>query len=143
MLLVKILLTIATLGYSLSPAYFDSNDTHATNPSWPGHARFHLVWQISAYVYVALIALVLIWTSGEETFQLWLASGLGAAIYTGFWSATLARRIYGGRLVDEAKPVPDIVWKLGKRSFRTEANVTMFVPMSALILLSMALLAAP
>ena len=67
LLTAKILLTIATLGYSAIPAMFDSNPTHATNPSFPGHARFHIVWQVSSYVYVALLALYLIWTAGAAT----------------------------------------------------------------------------
>jgi hypothetical protein len=44
LLAIKILLTIATLGYSAIPGIFDSNNTHATNPSWTGHARYHVVW---------------------------------------------------------------------------------------------------
>jgi len=67
LLAIKILLTIATLGYSAIPGIFDSNNTHATNPSWTGHARYHIVWQVSSYVYVALLMLCLIWIAGADT----------------------------------------------------------------------------
>lgn len=79
-LLAKVLLTIATLGYSAIPAAFDSNDTHVTNPSFPGHARFHIVWQVSSYVYVAVLALYLIWTAGDDTRPLWLATVLAGRL---------------------------------------------------------------
>jgi hypothetical protein len=33
----RVLLTLATLGYSLLPALADFNKTHATNPLWTPH----------------------------------------------------------------------------------------------------------
>ena len=33
----------------LATVAIDLNRTHATNPDWPGHARFHLVWQTAAF----------------------------------------------------------------------------------------------
>ena len=99
LLAAKILLTIATLGYSLIPTIFDSNNTHVTNPSWDKHARFHVVWQVSSYVYVALLALYLTWTAGSDTRNLWIAAILAAAGYGGFWTAVLSRPAYDGKLV--------------------------------------------
>lgn len=124
LLTAKILLTLATLGYSAIPALFDSNNTHATNPSWTGHARYHVVWQVSSYVYIALIALYLIWFSGTDTWPLWLAALLAAAAYGGFWTAALFKSVYGGRYVDEVNGVPPFKW--GK-TLETDANVTLFV----------------
>lgn len=126
LLLAKILLTIATLGYSVVPALVDSNKTHATNPSWDTHARFHVVWQVSSYVYVALVALYLIWTAGTESSPLWLAALLAAGAYGGFWTAVLSRPVYGGTLVSKEYAVPDIKWNLGGRVMHTDANVTAF-----------------
>src|SRR5271167_2935839 len=87
LLAIKVLLSIATLGYSAIPGIFDSNNTHATNPSWTGHARYHVVWQVSSYVYVAALMLYLIWTAGNNTWQLWIATIAAACIYAGFWTA--------------------------------------------------------
>jgi hypothetical protein len=125
--LAKILLTLATLGYSAIPALFDSNNTHATNPSWTGHARFHVVWQVSSYVYVALLALYLIWTAGADHWPLWLAAILAAAGYGGFWTAVFSRRLFAGQLVDIVNGVPPFVWNFGGRKIETDANLTLFV----------------
>jgi hypothetical protein len=126
LLIAKILLTIATLGYSAIPAIFDSNNTHVTNPTWDRHARFHVVWQVSSYVYVALLALYLIWTAGIDVRNLWLAAILAAASYGGFWTAVLSRPAYDGKLISAINPVPDFKWNVGGKTVSTDANVTLF-----------------
>ncbi len=135
LLAAKILLTLATLGYSAVPGAVDSNNTHASNPGWDPHARFHVVWQVSSYVYVALVALYLIWTAGAETWPLWLAFLLAASAYGGFWTAVLTRSMYGGTLISKMNPVPDIHWNLGGKRFSTDANVTAFT-VTVIILLA-------
>jgi hypothetical protein len=93
LLATKILLTIATLGYSAIPGIFDSNNTHATNPSWTGHARYHVVWQVSSYVYVAVLMLCLIWIPASDTkLLLWVVAITAACMYAGFWTAYASRR---------------------------------------------------
>lgn len=141
LILTKIFLTIATLGYSAIPALFDSNKTHMTNPSWTGHARYHVVWQVSSYVYVALLMLVLIWTAGANTQPLWIAALAAAGIYAGFWTAFLSRPMYGGWLVDETNGVPPFHWNIFGLKFETDANVTLFSPAVALVVVSFILLA--
>ncbi len=42
-LIGKILMTVATIMYGFVPPFVDFNRTHATNPTWVGHARFHIV----------------------------------------------------------------------------------------------------
>ena len=81
-LLARILLTLAALGYGVVTIKADFNATHATNPRWTPHARFHVVWQITSYAGVMLIALGLIWLKGPHpTGRLYLAAALGFAIY--------------------------------------------------------------
>ena len=137
----KILLTIATLGYSLIPAMFDSDKTHATNPGWDRHARFHVVWQVSSYVYFALLALYLIWTAGTDTWPLWLAAVLAAFAYGGFWTAVFSRTIYGGTLVSQTNPVPPFQWNVAGAKFATDANLTLFLAGVAFLLAGMAAIA--
>ena len=128
LLTIKVLLTIATLGYSAIPGIFDSNNTHATNPSWTGHARYHVVWQVTSYIYVAMLMLVLIWTAGTDTWPLWIATITAGCMYAGFWTAYVSRPVYGGWLVDKINGVPDFKWNLFGLKFKTDANVSLFTP---------------
>jgi hypothetical protein len=139
LLAVKILLTIATLGYSAIPGIFDTNNTHATNPSWTGHARYHVVWQVSSYVYVGLLMLYLIWTAGGDTRPLWIATVTAACMYGGFWTAYGLRPAYGGWLVDKVNGVPDFHWHVFGLRFRTDANISLFTP-AVIVLVAAAIL---
>jgi hypothetical protein len=133
LLTIKILLTIATLGYSAIPGIFDSNGTHATNPSWTGHARYHVVWQVSSYIYVAVLMLYLIWTAGTDVRPLWIATITAACMYGGFWTAYASRPAYGGWLVDKVNGVPDFKWNVLGLRFQTDANVSLFTPAVAVL----------
>jgi hypothetical protein len=124
--IIKILLTIATLGYSAIPAKFDSDETHVTNPDWDPHTRFHVVWQVSSYVYLALIALYLIWTAGDQKWNLWLAALLAAASYGGFWTAVFTRGLWKTHFLSRVNPVPPFKWKISGRVVETDANLTLF-----------------
>ena len=86
----KILLTLTILGYALVTIKADFNKTHATNPKWTPHARFHVVWQILSYAGVGLVALYLVWIDGPRPLErLYLAAALSAAIYGGFFLSVL------------------------------------------------------
>ena len=63
-LIARILFTLMTVGYAVLTVIADFNKTHATNPEWTPHARFHVVWQILSYVGFGLLALALIWWPG-------------------------------------------------------------------------------
>jgi hypothetical protein len=141
LLTIKILLTIATLGYSAIPGIFDSNNTHATNPSWTGHARYHVVWQVSSYVYVAVLMLCLIWIPATDIRLLWIVAITAACMYAGFWTAYVSRPAYGGWLVDKVNGVPDFKWNLLGRRFSTDANVSLFTP-AVVVLAAAAILLA-
>ena len=69
LLLARILFTVMTAGYAVATVIADFNATHATNPEWTPHARFHVVWQITSYVGFGLFALVLIWWPGPPVPQ--------------------------------------------------------------------------
>ena len=134
-LLARILLTIATLGYGLVTIKADFNATHATNPLWTPHARFHVVWQVLSYAGVGLIALGLIWIAGPmETERLYLAGGLGIAMYGGFFAALFSRPVYSGLLYDE-NGYPPFKAPIGPGKW--DVNVTAFTIMSAILLLGL------
>src|SRR5712671_192950 len=95
----RVLLTIVTAGYAVAPLIADLNSTHATNPLWTPHARFHVVWQVLSYSGIGLIALYLIWAGGPmQTERLYLAAALAVAVYGAFFGAVFSRPVYGGGL---------------------------------------------
>lgn len=134
-LTAKILLTLVTLGYSAIPSFFDFNDSHATNPSWTGHARYHVVWQVTSYDYIALIMLYLTWTTGHES-HLWVPALMACAIYGGFWTALLTKGKYGGVLQDAVNGVPQFHYNLFGWIFAVDANISLFSPISLLTLIT-------
>lgn len=136
-LTVKVLLTIATLGYSMIPTVADMNVTHATNPQWVGHARFHVVWQVMSYVFLALIALYLIWMPGETALlsRLWLATGLATAAYAGFFAAVFGRAIYSGENYDPNGILPYRPPFVG-HLVALEVNITIFSIMAGIVVAS-------
>ena len=137
LLATKILLTLVTLGYSAIPTFFDFNETHATNPSWTGHARWHVVWQVSSYDYIAIMSLVLIWTVGDDASRLWVPALLALFAYAGFWTANLTRPIYGGVLQDKVNGVPAIPFNLFGWRFSVDANVAIFTPVTIATLVAL------
>src|SRR5438105_13757006 len=109
-LLARILLTVTTAGYGLATIKADFNRTHATNPLWTPHARFHVVWQILSYVGFGLIAQALIWVPGPYAVErLYLAAAFAAVVYGAFFIALAAMSVYGGSTYDENGYQPFIV----------------------------------
>ena len=136
--LARILLTLSVLGYALGTIKADFNKTHATNPKWTPHARFHVVWQILSYSGVGLVALYLIWVDGPRPLErLYLAAALSAAIYVSFFATVFARPAFGGSLYDENGYLP-FKPPVGPAQWRWDVNVTAFVVLSALLLAGIA-----
>lgn len=126
LLLARVLFTLATLGWAALTVVADFNRTHATNPKWTPHARFHVVWQISSYVGFGLLALALIWWPGPlATERLYLVAVMSAIVYVAFFAALAAMPLYGGAAYDDngyqpfKAPVPLI-------ADRWDANITAF-----------------
>jgi len=125
-LVARILFTLMTAGWAVLTVFADFNKTHATNPKWTPHARFHVVWQISSYVGFGLLAFALIWWPGPLALErLYLVALMSAIVYAAFFAALIAMPIYGGRAYDDngyqpfAAPIPFVakMW---------DVNVTIF-----------------
>ena len=138
-LVARALLTLNTLGYSLGPAIADFNRTHATNPLWTPHARFHVVWQVLSYLGIGLISLWLIWTAGPAA-KLWLAVALAAAMYAGFFATVVAMPRFGGSVADANGVPPIATVNLGGKPLVLDANVTVFCVQVALLAIAVALI---
>lgn len=131
-LIARVLLTLATLGYSAVTIKADLNKTHATNPEWTPHARFHVVWQVLSYSGVGIIALFLIWALGPlPTERLYLAGALAVVMYAAFFVAVLVRPVFGGKLYDD-NGYPPFRAPIGRA--RWEANVMVFTVLSLITL---------
>jgi hypothetical protein len=125
-LLARILFTLMTAGWAFATVIADFNQTHATNPKWTGHARFHVVWQISSYVGLGILALALIWWPGPLAVErLALVAVMGTIVYAGFFVAVFAMPLYGGAAYDDngyqpfKAPIPVIsaVWDVNITAF--------------------------
>jgi hypothetical protein len=137
-LLARILFTLMTAGYAFATVLADFNQTHATNPKWTPHARFHVVWQICSYVGFGLMALALIWWPGPLALErLYLVATMGAIVYAAFFVALIAMPIYGGRAYDDngyrpfKAPIPIV-------SKTWDANITVFCIQVAILLAGVA-----
>jgi nitrate/nitrite transporter NarK len=79
----------------------DMNRTHAANPLWLHHARFHVVWQAASTAALAGAELALLFAWGPVTAQrFYLVLVLAALPAFGFFVALVTRRAYGGTLSD-------------------------------------------
>lgn len=137
-LLARILLTLATFGYGVAPLIADLNQTHATNPLWTPHARFHVVWQVTSYAGLGLIALVLIWAPGPlPVARLYLASAFAAVIIVAFFIAFATMPLYGGANHDINGYLPKPVQILG-RVVKFDANTTVFSVLVVVLLSAVA-----
>jgi hypothetical protein len=133
MTVARILLTLTVLGYSLGTIKADLNKTHATNPAWTPHGRFHVVWQIMSYSGIGLIALYLIWSGGPDALEhLYVAAALSVAVYGAFFIAVFARPLFKGSLYDQNGYLP-FQPPIGPQHWRWDANVTVFTVLSAIL----------
>ncbi len=97
----KILMTIATVFYGFIPPFVDFNATHATNPSWVGHARFHIVWQVMSTFFLGILSLYLLWFCKDNpVFTNSLSFIIGCIVLGGFFLNVGIRKIYAGTLSD-------------------------------------------
>jgi len=124
--LARVLFTLTTAGWAFATVIADFNKTHATNPKWTPHARFHVVWQICSYVGFGLLALALIWWPGPLALErLYLVATMGVIVYAAFFTAVFAMPVYGGGAYDNngykpfAAPVPLFAKKW-------DVNITIF-----------------
>ena len=100
-LFARAALSFVSVVQAVATVAIDFNRTHATNPLWTGHARFHLVWQSSTVVLLSGVGLLLVWHQGPFPLERFYLSALLAALSPlGFLTAFVSRTIYRGTLSD-------------------------------------------
>lgn len=133
------MVTAVAAGQGITPLFIDLNRTHATNPLWPGHARFHVVWQTFSLTLYSLLEVALIWwPSSGSRMRFYLATALTSLPMGGFIIATLARKIYSGTLHDP-NGIQPLRIVLAGRTREVDMNAVLVI-MGALVLICAALL---
>jgi hypothetical protein len=97
----KILITISTIIYGFIPPFFDLNKTHAKNPLWTGHSRFHVVWQVMITFFISILSLFFLWVKGNETENLVISFILGLSVLGSFVLNIGLMKLYDGTLADD------------------------------------------
>jgi hypothetical protein len=97
----RLLLSLLNVAQGIATVAIDLNRTHATNPKWPRHARFHLVWQVFSSALLCAVAVGLIWLRRPASeYNFYLAAILTCIPLIGFLTAFVSRKMYGGALSD-------------------------------------------
>jgi hypothetical protein len=101
----------------------DLNRTHAANPLWLHHARFHVVWQASTTAALAGVELALLFAFGPVTSErFYLVLSLAGLPVFGFFAALVTRHIYGGTLSDP-NGIRPLMIRSGERVYRVDLNL--------------------
>lgn len=100
-------MTVAILQYGVVPVFADLNTTHAGNPRWTSHARFHVVTQVLTGAAIAALALYILWAPGiDRGIAVCLAATLSFCVLGAFFASAACRSLYGGTLSDPAGGIP-------------------------------------
>ncbi len=102
----KIIFTVIAIAIAVGPMIADFNKTHATNPLWTPHARFHVVWQVLTQAGVSLVILYLIWAPGNAPVvnapvtNIWIAATLNYVWGIAFFCTLASMSLFDGSLKD-------------------------------------------
>lgn len=100
-LVPRLIISFIAFAIAVGPMVADFNKTHATNPLWPPHARFHVVWQVLTQSGVSILALVLLWReSGDYLFHLYVAAAIVYIWIATFFATLASMRLFAGALRD-------------------------------------------
>lgn len=138
-LLARFMVTAVAAGQGITPLFVDLNKTHATNPLWTGHARFHVVQQTFGLTAFAAIEVILLWwIAPGSPFLFHLAALLTSIPIVSFLIATLARKLYGGTLHDP-NGIRPVSIRLGDAVHEIDVNIVLVLA-GGLILISSVLI---
>jgi len=133
------MLTALVACQGITPLFIDLNRTHATNSLWPGHARFHVVWQTFGLFFTGVLGVGLIWwppPGSREHF--YLAAIVTALPMLGFFVALFTRKMYAGTLHDP-NGIQPVRIRIGGKTHELDMNAVLVVA-GAVVLLSAVLM---
>ena len=117
----KILLTLICVGFGTLTPLIDFNESHATNPLWTGHARFHLVWQVNAMIITSLLSIVLLWFFYSITNHL-IVFLLNYLWIFSFYATVFGLKLFDGELND-INGVPPVFINIFGREYEIDRNI--------------------
>jgi hypothetical protein len=136
-LLARLMVTAVAAGQGIAPLFIDLNRTHATNPLWPGHARFHVVWQTFVFLSAAIVEVGLLWAVAPGVRSLfYLATLLTGLPILAFLIAMFTRSLYGGTLHD-LNGVRPVHIRIGGRIREIDMNVVLVIVGATLLLIAL------
>lgn len=135
-LIAQILVTFSTVLITGAPLRADLHPSHATNPLWTGHARYHVVWQVLSYACLGILNLYLIWYNPSIE-NLILSAAILGCIIIGFFLTALSVKRFGGKFYDENGYVPFARPKLFGKTIEMDVNATGFIVFAAVLIISM------
>lgn len=138
----RLIVTAIAAGQGVMPVFIDLNKTHATNPLWTGHARFHLVQQVFTLLPAGAVEIALLWYPGAAMrARFYLAALLTATALVGFLLAAVSRELYGGTLHDPNGMQP-LRLRIGSRRVVFDMNVPIVALASVLLIVAVILFRA-
>lgn len=100
-LVPRLLFSLVAFAIAVGPIFADFNKTHATNPLWTPHARFHVVWQVLSQSGISLVILYLLWSDAPDYGRHIRIGAILNYVWGASFYATLASmKLYGGALKD-------------------------------------------
>ena len=117
-LISTLLVSLVAVMIMIGPAVADFNATHATNPLWTPHARFHVVWQVFTNSTVAALSLYLLWV--VDAF--WLAAFLNTVWFGSFFLTLAVMSRFDGALAD-VNGIKPFIWRFGGRELKVDTNL--------------------
>ncbi len=117
----KILLTTICIGFGTITPLIDFNESHATNPLWTGHARFHLVWQVTAMIITAILSLIMIWSFYSPSNHL-IVILLNYVWIISFYATLMSLKLFDGELND-INGVPPVFINILSKKYEIDRNV--------------------
>ena len=117
----KVLLSLICIGFGTITPLIDFNESHATNPLWTGHARFHLVWQVNAMIFTAVLSILLLWIFYS------MSNHLIVILLNFLWIFSFYVTVFGIKLFDgelnDINGVPPVFINLLSKRYEIDRNI--------------------
>jgi hypothetical protein len=137
--MARCLLALLCGAQGVGTLVIDLNRTHAANPRWTGHPRFHLVWQAVSYALLSLLEVALILMPGPlPNKRFYLAAILAGIPMLSFMAAFFSRKIYGGTLINP-NGIPPMKMKWFDSEIQIDLNLATEVTALLMLMATVAL----